>query len=82
MTFDSGTLQWLSPQCGRTWFCYSNTVLRKIMNKLIRDGRVIRGFIGITAKEPTFALQIPILNRSKDYVSSALRPIVLLIKRE
>ncbi|MEX9622928.1 PDZ domain-containing protein, partial [Proteus mirabilis] len=23
----------------------------KIMNKLIRDGRVIRGFIGITAKE-------------------------------
>lgn len=51
MTFDSGTYNGYRPSAEGLGFAIPTQLAVKIMNKLIRDGRVIRGFIGITAKE-------------------------------
>ena len=51
MTFDSGTYNGYHPSAEGLGFAIPTQLAVKIMNKLIRDGRVIRGFIGITAKE-------------------------------
>lgn len=82
MTFDSGTYNGYRPSAEGLGFAIPTELAVKIMNKLIRDGRVIRGFIGITAKNyPEFAHQIQTLNKSKGYVFFGFPPIVQQIKR-